>query len=159
VPGDYEHSNFKNTRSCPSQGSPNTKLRFFFFAIVIKVQQFMETISLNKTASVISSGKYRYAHWGPKLLHNPSISRVNCCWSSPAESTLFSGPVGTHGDISVLSNTFTCFEMGPPLRREEGSEYYWSPPPPSTGGDSSGHSLANWPSPLHIHATCLCPSG
>jgi hypothetical protein len=36
--------------------------------------------------------------------------------------------------------TFTCFEMGPRLQREEGSDYYWYIPP-SIGGDSSGNSL------------------
>jgi hypothetical protein len=35
---------------------------------------------------------------------------------------LVSGLVGTH-DIIVLSKTFTCFEMGPLLRREEWSDY------------------------------------
>jgi hypothetical protein len=41
---------------------------------------------------------------------------------------LGSGPVWTHDHIFVLFKTFTCFEMGPPLRREEGSDYYWSLP-------------------------------
>jgi hypothetical protein len=39
--------------------------------------------------------------------------------------------------------TFTCFEMGPPVCREEGSDYYWSLPP-LLGIDSAGahsHSL------------------
>jgi hypothetical protein len=65
-----------------------------------------------------------------------SVDRSSCCWSSPAQSVLISGPVGTHDHIFVLSKIFTCFEMGPSLREEEGS-------------DSSGHSLSNWPSPPH----------
>jgi hypothetical protein len=32
--------------------------------------------------------------------------RVDCCWPSPAESILVSGPVGIHDHISVLSKTF-----------------------------------------------------
>jgi hypothetical protein len=31
-------------------------------------------------------------------------------------------------NIFVLSKTFTCFEMGPPLRREEECDYCWSLP-------------------------------
>jgi hypothetical protein len=45
-----------------------------------------------------------------------SVGRVNCCSPSPAQSALVSGPVGTHAHIFVLSKTFTCFEIGPPLR-------------------------------------------
>jgi hypothetical protein len=44
---------------------------------------------------------------------------VNCYWPSPAQSFLVSSPVGTHAHIFVLSKTFTCSEMGPPLRREQ----------------------------------------
>jgi hypothetical protein len=54
-----------------------------------------------------------------------SVGRLNCCWSSPAQLFLISRSVGTHEYIS-LSKTFTCFEMGPPIRQEQGSEYYWS---------------------------------
>jgi hypothetical protein len=43
-------------------------------------------------------------------------------------SAAVSGPIGTYDHIFVFSKPFTCFEMGPPLQREEGSEYYWSLP-------------------------------
>jgi hypothetical protein len=55
---------------------------------------------------------------------------------------MVSGPVGTHCHIFVLSKTFTCFEMGPPLQWEEGFDCYWSP-------------LSNWLSPSHIHSQLL----
>jgi hypothetical protein len=35
---------------------------------------------------------------------------VNCCWSSPAQHVLVSGPVGT--EIFFLLKTPTCFKMG-----------------------------------------------
>jgi hypothetical protein len=41
---------------------------------------------------------------------------------------LVSGSVGTQEFIFVLSKTFTRFEIGPPLQREEESDYYWSLP-------------------------------
>jgi hypothetical protein len=59
---------------------------------------------------------------------NPGPGLVNCCWPSPAQSILVSGTVATDDYVFVLSKTFTCFEMGPPLRREEGSDWYWSLP-------------------------------
>jgi hypothetical protein len=34
---------------------------------------------------------------------NSQCNPVNCCWSSPAQSSLVSGPVGTHGHTFVLS--------------------------------------------------------
>jgi hypothetical protein len=65
---------------------------------------------------------------------------LNCFWSSPALSILISGTVGPHDHIFLLSKTFTCFEMGPTLRREE--RLTTAGRSPSSGGDSSGHSLA-----------------
>jgi hypothetical protein len=55
VPGEYKHSRFKNRN--PSDDSKNAELQFFERArmIFIKFQYFMETISLNKTAQVVSS--------------------------------------------------------------------------------------------------------
>jgi hypothetical protein len=41
------------------------------------------------------------------------------------QSVLVSGPAGNHVHI-FFSRQRTCFEMGPPLRREEGSDCYWS---------------------------------
>jgi hypothetical protein len=46
--------------------------------------------------------------------------QINYCWPSPAQSILVLDPVGTHGHIFVLSKTFTCVEVGPPLRRQGG---------------------------------------
>jgi hypothetical protein len=43
-------------------------------------------------------------------------SPVSCCWSSSAQSWPY----------FCSSRTYTCFEMGPSLPREEGSDYYWS---------------------------------
>jgi hypothetical protein len=62
------------------------------------------------------------------IANHSSVTQVNCCSPSLAQLILVSGPVGTHEYIFVLSKTSTCFEMGPPLRREEGSDYYWSLP-------------------------------
>jgi hypothetical protein len=36
-------------------------------------------------------------------------SVVNCCWSSPAQSYLVSGPVETHDQIFVRSKTVYVF--------------------------------------------------
>jgi hypothetical protein len=60
-----------------------------------------------------------------RTIYYRGSGRVNCCWSSPVRSVLVSASVRTHDHILVLSKTFMCFEMGPPLRREEGSDYYW----------------------------------
>jgi hypothetical protein len=43
----------------------------------------------------------------------------NLLLTSPAQSFLLSGPVGTHDHIFFLSKTFMCFEMGLPLRLED----------------------------------------
>jgi hypothetical protein len=40
-------------------------------------------------------------------------SPVYCCWPSPAESFLISGPDGTQNHIFVLLKTLKCFEIGP----------------------------------------------
>jgi hypothetical protein len=63
-------------------------------------------------------------------LQGQSVGRVNCCWPSPAHSILVSGPIGTYDQMFILSKTFTCFAMGPPLGREGGgvSDYYRSRP-------------------------------
>jgi hypothetical protein len=50
--------------------------------------------------------------------------RVNCCWSSPEQSFLFSGSVRTHDTIFVLSKTFACFEIGRTAEKT---------PPPAVG--------------------------
>jgi hypothetical protein len=50
---------------------------------------------------------------------------VNCCWPSPAQLFLVSGPVGTHGQTFVRSKPLMCLEIGPPLRREEGLVFLW----------------------------------
>jgi hypothetical protein len=59
-----------------------------------------------------------------------------------SQSFFVSGPVGTHDHIFVLSKTFTCFEIGPPLQREEGSDYYWSLP---LYWGWLEHAVNNWP--------------
>jgi hypothetical protein len=47
-----------------------------------------------------------------------------------------------------------CFEMGPPLRREEGSDYYWSLPLYWGVTRAATHSLTDCPlPPLHTHNT------
>jgi hypothetical protein len=51
--------------------------------------------------------------------------------------------------IFIPSKFCTCFKMGSPLRRQEGLTT--SGHSPSIGGDSSGHSLTNWPFPPHTH--------
>jgi hypothetical protein len=38
------------------------------------------------------------------------------------------GPVQIHGHIFIFTKILTCFEKGPPLRREERSGYNWSLP-------------------------------
>jgi hypothetical protein len=48
-----------------------------------------------------------------------SVSRLNCCWPSPAQSFLASVSSRSMTKIFVL-----CFEMGPPLRREMGRSFY-----------------------------------
>jgi hypothetical protein len=83
------------------------------------------------------------------LIHD----QVNCYWSSPAQSVLVSGPVGPHDHIFVLCKTFTCFEMGPPLRREAGSDYYWSLPLHWGWLERAlTHSLTDPLPPPHTHA-------
>jgi hypothetical protein len=82
------------------------------------------------------------------LRTGPSISRLNCCRSSPAQEFLLSNPVVAHDHI-LLFRTFTCFEMGPPLQRGEGSDY--NSHSPSTMGDSSLSS----PPPPHTHTHSL----
>jgi hypothetical protein len=52
---------------------------------------------------------------------------VNCCWSSPAQSFLVSGRWDLRPYFCSLQ-TFTCFKIGPLLRREEESVCYWSLP-------------------------------
>jgi hypothetical protein len=49
------------------------------------------------------------------------IRAVICCWPSPAQSFSVSDFIGTDDYIFVHSKTLSGFEMGPPLRREEGS--------------------------------------
>jgi hypothetical protein len=46
-----------------------------------------------------------------------SVGRVNYCWSLPAQSFMVPWP------YFVLSETYTCFEMESPHRRDEGSDY------------------------------------
>jgi hypothetical protein len=51
---------------------------------------------------------------------------VICYWPSTAQPFLVSGSVGTHDHIIFArSQTTNCFEMAPPLRREEPSDNYW----------------------------------
>jgi hypothetical protein len=52
-----------------------------------------------------------------------SVSRLDCCWPSPAQSFLVSVSTRSTTKIFVLSYTCTCLEMGPPLQRGEGSVF------------------------------------
>jgi hypothetical protein len=54
MPGEYEHSSFKNRN--PSDDPYKTKLKFFKRdrMIFIKFQYLIEIISLNKTAQLVS---------------------------------------------------------------------------------------------------------
>jgi hypothetical protein len=61
------------------------------------------------------------------------------------------GSTVSHDNIFVFSKTITCFEMGPPLRREGGSDcwsltLYWG-----WLERALSHSLTNWSSPPHTH--------
>jgi hypothetical protein len=69
-------------------------------------------------------GGYYYKQFWEELIACFPVGRVNCCWHSQAQPILVSGAVGTHDHTYVLSKTFTCFEMGPPLRRGKWSHYY-----------------------------------
>jgi hypothetical protein len=60
-----------------------------------------------------------------------SVGRVKCCWSSPGQLILISGPFRNHDRIFILSRFSTDFEIGPPLQREERFE----------GLTTNGHSL------------------
>lgn len=42
----------------------------------------------------------------------PGPGPVNCCWLSPAESFLVSGPVGTHDQIFISSKTVCVWKCG-----------------------------------------------
>jgi hypothetical protein len=61
-------------------------------------------------------------------LHIPSLIKivgaksraVIWCWPWPGQSFLVSGLVGIREHVFVPSNIFLCFEMGPPVRQEEG---------------------------------------
>jgi hypothetical protein len=46
-----------------------------------------------------------------------SVGWLNCCWLQPAQSFLASVSSRSMINIFVLSWTYACFEMGPPLRR------------------------------------------
>jgi hypothetical protein len=66
------------------------------------------------------------------------VGWINCCRSSPPQSVVVSGSVGTHDHIFFFSKNFTCFEMGPPvLRRKEKSDIGHSPS--TRWGDSTAH--------------------
>jgi hypothetical protein len=111
---------------------------------------------------------YYWFYWQNLLINfnksvQRSVDRVKCCWSSPAQPILGSGPVGIHDCIFVLSKTFMCFGMGPPCQRVEGSDYtghslrlYWGVTRPGTHSltgpylhgltDLSAHFLVySWP--------------
>jgi hypothetical protein len=62
------------------------------------------------------SGMWCYAAWYKFV----DVS-VECAASSTAQRSHFRFQVYDH--IFVLSKTFMCFEVGPPLRRREGSDY------------------------------------
>jgi hypothetical protein len=52
--------------------------------------------------------------------------KLNCCWFSPAQSFLASGLVESFDQDFFLSPVHGRFwEMGPPLRRGEGSVFQW----------------------------------
>jgi hypothetical protein len=59
------------------------------------------------------------AGYGP----NPQSSKL-----LPAFASIVVLGVRSHYHTFVLSKTFMCFEMVPPLRRNMGSDYYWSLP-------------------------------
>jgi hypothetical protein len=61
------------------------------------------------------------------LLYDPtwlSVSRLNCCWPSPAQSFLASVSLRSMTKIFILSQTSMCFEMGPPLQWTRGRSFY-----------------------------------
>jgi hypothetical protein len=53
-----------------------------------------------------------------------SVGLSNCCWPSPAQSSLSSVSSRSMTKIFILSQTCACFEMGPPLRRRRGWPFY-----------------------------------
>jgi hypothetical protein len=55
------------------------------------------------------------------------VCHVNCSWPSPAQSVLVLGPLEPV-TVFLLFPSLVWFEMGPPLRLEEGSDCYWSLP-------------------------------
>jgi hypothetical protein len=63
-----------------------------------------------------------------------SAGRINCCWSSPAQSDSVSGSVKTNDHI--FSKSFACFEMGlffKEMRAVANTDHFLC-----TGGGSSG---------------------
>jgi hypothetical protein len=81
---------------------------------------------------------YDVAGWLPS--HNQLMAAINhdrltpvlscpleCNWLSPTQSLLVAAPSGPMA-ILCFFQTFTCFEMGSPLGREEGSDGCWSLP-------------------------------
>jgi hypothetical protein len=53
-----------------------------------------------------------------------SVGRLNCCWSSPAQSFLTSVSSRSMTKIFILSYTCTSFKMGPSLRWRGGWSFY-----------------------------------
>jgi hypothetical protein len=81
-------------------------------------------------------------------VHSANPSPIKCCWPEPAQSFLVSSPIRTNDRIFVLSKTFTRFEIGHPLQREEGTVYRWSLPPLLAVTLAGTHSLIP-PPPTH----------
>jgi hypothetical protein len=120
--------------------------------LVLSRDKLLEGVSIgNRIYWTLTKRNYGLAHRYSWLNEDclPPNSQLNClrvqsspvnfCWASPTQSFMVSCPVGAHDRIFVLSKTFKRFEMGPPLRRKEGSDYYWSLP--LYWGDSYTHSL------------------
>jgi hypothetical protein len=107
-------------------------LRLASFLVKIRTEHLAET-SPCVTAALFYSVKWLiYTTFTQikidqiEFIFSRSAGRVYCCRPSAAQSSLVSGPVGIQGHIFVLSKTLGFSEMGPPLRREEGSVYYWA---------------------------------
>jgi hypothetical protein len=89
---------------------------------------WLKTVSLqNQSQSYFTTGgltpissSWHQASWG-SWDWLASVGRLNCCWTSPAQSFLASVSSRSMTKIFVLSYTCTCLEMGPPLRRRKGS--------------------------------------
>jgi hypothetical protein len=88
--------------------------------------------------------------------HTKYMLRVYFFWPSSVQSFLVPGLGGPVTTFSFFPRLFHVLKLGLLVGKKRGL-FTNIGHSPATGGDSSGHSLTNWPFPPHTHTSSSTP--